>query len=222
MAKLFHVLVFRLSLSFSHTSILTCWPHETANQRAAHSTVLCPRLTHMRLFLFFFGCMNKLSLFLHHKRLKYWHTQTKTFQTAPSLTFKRFSVLWSANIWFDVQFPTLPLLTHGPSVFDRSPGISSSLQTSVTVMSTQCCQPKNSMEHRQIMASVSRYPFFPSMPKEYKRSRRKVLILGVLICFCLPVTSSYSPQSVAQPGTWSCFVQMMNRPGPAGSQPCAC
>ncbi len=31
-----------------------------------------------------------------------------------------------------------------------------------------------------------------------------------------------SPQSVVQRGTWSCFVQMMSRPGPAGSQPCAC
>lgn len=68
----------------------------------------------------------------------------------------------------------------------RNQGISSSSLTSVTVMSTLCCQPKNYTEHLQSLASVS------------------------------------SPQTAVQLGTWSCFVPMMSRPGPAGSQPCAC
>lgn len=50
----------------------------------------------------------------------------------------------------------------------------------------------------------------------------RVLIPGMLNSFCLLLTPSSSPQSVVQLGTWSCFVRMMSRPGPAGSQPCAC
>lgn len=103
----------------------------------------------------------------------------------------------------------------------RNQGISSSLPTSVTVMSTLCCQPKSYTEHLQIMASVSRCHHF-LLPKPYKRSASRVLIPSMLNYFCLLVTSFSSPQSVVQPGTWSCFVRMMSRPGPAGSQPCAC
>lgn len=40
--------------------------------------------------------------------------------------------------------------------------------------------------------------------------------------FCFLPTSHLSPQNAVLPGTWSCFVQMTSRPGPAGLQPCAC
>lgn len=106
----------------------------------------------------------------------------------------------------------------------RNQDISSLLPTSVTVMSTQCCQPKNSMAHPQIMASVSRCQNFLGIFKPYKRIISRVLIPSILntFFFFLLVTFFFSPQSVVQPGSWSCFVRMMNRPGPAGSQPCAC
>lgn len=48
------------------------------------------------------------------------------------------------------------------SLFYRNQGISSSLPTLVTAMSTLFCQPKNYMEHLQILASVSRYHCFLS------------------------------------------------------------
>lgn len=104
----------------------------------------------------------------------------------------------------------------------RNQDISSSLPTLVTVMSTQCCQPKNYMAHLQIMASVSRCQHCLGIFKPYKRSTSRVLSPSILNSFCLLVTSFSSPQSAVQPGSWSCFVRMMNRPGPAGSQPCAC
>lgn len=42
------------------------------------------------------------------------------------------------------------------SLFDRNPGTCSSLLTSLTVISTLCCQPENYMGHQQNLLSASR------------------------------------------------------------------
>lgn len=88
-----------------------------------------------------------------------------------------------------VHILTLFLFYCDLSLFCRNQGISSSLPTSVTVMSTQCCRPKNYMEHLQIMVSVSRYQNFLEMPKLYKRSRSGVLIPSMLNSFLFPFNS---------------------------------
>lgn len=49
-----------------------------------------------------------------------------------------------------------PLIHFSLIITFRNQGTSSSLPTSVTVMSTQCCQPKNYMVLLPIMASVLR------------------------------------------------------------------
>ena len=71
------------------------------------------------------------------------------------------------SIWKSIIFTVL-LFYHELSLFYRNRGIFSSSQTLVTVMSTQCCQPKSYTEHLQITASVSRYRHFLEMPKPYR------------------------------------------------------
>lgn len=65
----------------------------------------------------------------------------------------------------------------------RNQDIFSLLRISVTVMSTQCCQPKNSTAHPQIMASVSRCQHFLGIFKPYKRIISRVLIPSILNTF---------------------------------------
>lgn len=129
-------------------------------------------------------------------------------------------MLWKwilAMIWCEMKVYTSTVLLCycNLCLCNRNRGISSSLPTLVTVMSTPSCQPKSYMERRQITASVSRY-------HSLSQTGAEVLISSMLNPLCFDVTSLSSPRSAVRRGTWSCFVQTTSRPGPAGSQPCAC
>lgn len=114
--------------------------------------------------------------------------------------------------------------------FYRNQGISSSLPTLVTAMSTLFFLQKSYMEHLQTSASVSRYYYFllsivtkiAAIKQWNAKTVLYVSIPSMLKYFWLLVISFSSPQNVVQRGTWSCFVRMMSRRGHAGSRPCAC